>query len=326
MDNSGSTALGVDIGGTNTKVGLVDINGEVSLFNSFPTQAQGKDPNPFLMQLRDIIHEILDSTLTKVNGIGISTHGYIDDERHGPIISESTPAIRGIDLHGMLHSEFNLPVKVSNDLAAHAMAEYYFGCGRGTRRFMTMAVGTGIGVGVVIDGKPLRFVGGTTGDTGRIILQPGGPKCSYNVSGSAEALCGTANIERQAVLYYGEKVPAYQVIKAARDGTDLIAIDIIQQIGYYLGWVIASLSAIFLPEKVALTGGTSEAGYVLLEACRKRFEEMVGDYHITLARLSGGYHKGVEIVLSQYREESGVVGAVVELLLPRINTLLEEDH
>lgn len=57
----------------------------------------------------------------------------------------------------------------------------------------------------------------------------------------------------------------------------------------------------FLPEKVTLTGGTSEAGSVLLEACRKRFEEMVGDYHNNLAALSGGYHQGVEIVLSQYR-------------------------
>jgi len=326
MDNSERTALGVDIGGTNTKVGLVDVNGEVNFFNSFPTQAQGKDPNPFLVQMCESIGDILDSTSTKVSGIGICTHGYIDDERRGPIISESTPAIRGVDLHDWLHDKFHLPVKVSNDLTSHAMAEYYFGCGRGTRRFMTMAVGTGIGVGVVIDGKPLRFVGGTTGDTGRIILQPGGPKCIYGVSGSAEALCGTANIERKAALCYREKVSAHQVIKAARDGTDLIAIDIIQQIGSYLGWVIASLSAIFLPEKVALTGGTSEAGNVLLEACRKRFDEMVGDYHFTLARLSGGYHQGVEIVLSQYRGESGIVGSVVELLVPSINRLLEENH
>lgn len=123
MDISEQAALGVDIGGTNTKVGLVDMNGKVSLFNSFPTQTQGVDPNPFLEQLCENVGEILDSTSTKVSGIGICAHGYIDDERRGPIISESTPAISGVDLRSWLHSKFHLPVKVSNDLASHAMAE-----------------------------------------------------------------------------------------------------------------------------------------------------------------------------------------------------------
>lgn len=319
MINNKMKALGVDIGGTNTKVGLVDLNGEVSHFKYFPTHVYGNDTNTFLKKMSLEISEILSATTHEVAGIGISSHGYIDDERHGPIICESTPAISGVDLFSWLQKEFHLPVLVSNDLTSHAMAEYYFGSGRGTHRFMAMAVGTGIGVGVVIDGQPLRFVGGTTGDTGRIILKPGGPKCKYNVSGSAEALCGTAYIEDQAELLYGKKTPAFQVINNARNGADLIAIDIIQQIGGYLGWAIASLSAIFLPEKVSLTGGTTEAGQVLLEACRNSFDEMVGDYHHILAELSGDYHQGVEIVLSKYRGESGVVGAVVEFLKPRVD-------
>jgi predicted NBD/HSP70 family sugar kinase len=206
---------------------------------------------------------------------------------------------------------------VSNDLASHAVAEYHFGNGRGTHRFMALVVGTGIGAGVVVDGKPLSFVGGTTGDTGRIILDPAGPKCVYSVHGSAEALCGSANIERLAEHRYGKHVSAYDVIRAAREGSDAIAVEIIQQVGRYLGWVLASLCAIFLPDKVALTGGTTQAGIVLLEACQKQFEEMVGDYHRKLQALSGGYYRGVEIVLGQYRGESGVVGAVVELFQQR---------
>lgn len=316
MENSGRTALGVDIGGTNTKIGLVDVIGEIKIFKSFPTQAQGDDPNPFLDRLRFNMEEIIDNSKTEVVGIGVCAHGFIDPQRRGPIICESTPAICGVDFHGWLNDRFQLPVLVSNDLASHAMAEYYYGSGRGTQRFMAMAVGTGIGAGVVIDGKPLRFVGGTTGDTGRIILKPGGPKCVYDVHGSAEALCGTASIEQLAEKYYGKHVPAFEVIKAARNGSDIKAVKIIQEIGDYLGWTLASLCSIFLPEKVALTGGTAEAGPVLLEACRKRFDELVGNYHRKLIGLSKGYHRGVEIVLSSYRGESGVVGSVVELLHP----------
>ncbi len=307
-------ALGIDIGGTNTKVGLVDGSGNIFNFHSFPTQAKGSDPQPFLDKLTVTADDILESCTEDVTGIGVCFHGYIDDEQRGPLICENTPAIRGFDLKSWLGEKYTIPVIVSNDLVSHAMAEYFFGSGRGTRRFMTLAVGTGIGAGMVINGQPLRFLGGASGDTGRIILEPGGPECVYHVSGSAEALCGTANIERLAEKYYGKKVSAYEVIKAAYEGSDSKAVEIIEQIGEYLGWTLASLCTIFLPEKVALTGGTSQAGHVLLNSCRVRFEELLAEYLLIFRETSGGIYGGVEIVLSEYRGESGIVGAVIELL------------
>ena len=319
MSSSEQMALGIDIGGTNTKLGLVDDSGIVTSFSSFPTQAKGTDPTPFLENLGRYVSQVIASMEAELIGIGVCAHGYIDDERRGPIICEGTPAIRGFDLRAWLEENFGLPVLISNDLASHAMAEYSFGVGRGTRRFMAMAVGTGIGAGVAVDGKPLRFVGGTTGDTGRVILKPGEPECIYGVSGSAESLCGTAFIERRAESQYGKRIPAHEIICAARDGSDPIAVGIIQQVGEHIGWTLASLCSIFLPEKVALTGGTTQAGTVLLEACRSKFEEMVGDYHRKLVKLSGDYYQGVEIELGEYCGESGVVGAVVELLGPELD-------
>ena len=313
MSEIGAVALGIDIGSTNTKVGLVDQTGNVSSFRAFPTLAKGSDPQPFLERLADQINQTMVSASEEVIGIGICAHGYIDEERHGPIICEGTPAIQGFDLSGWVNTNFHLPVLLSNDLAAHALAESYFGSGKGTHRFMAVAVGTGIGAGVVIDGKPLRFAGGTTGDTGRIILEPGGPQCIYGVNGSAEAMCGTARIEFLAEERYGKRVSAHEVISAAQNGSDPVAIEIIQQIGEYLGWTVASLCAIFLPERVALTGGTAEAGEVLLHACRGKFEALVGEYQRKLVDLSAGYYRGVDIVLGHFGGESGVVGAVVEV-------------
>jgi predicted NBD/HSP70 family sugar kinase len=85
------------------------------------------------------------------------------------------------------------------------------------------------------------------------------------------------------------------------------------QIGVYVGELLASLSHLFLPERIALVGGTARAGAVLLEAARGRFEELVGDYHRLFASCSGGYYNGVEIVLGSLEGETGVIGSVVDL-------------
>ena len=90
-------------------------------------------------------------------------------------------ALRGVDLRGLFAETFGLPAVVNTDLTAHALAEYHYGSGRGARRFLCMAMGTGLGAGVVINGQALRFIGGKAGDTGRVIVEPGGPPdtCSY---------------------------------------------------------------------------------------------------------------------------------------------------
>ena len=112
------------------------------------------------------------------------------------------------------------------------------------------------------------------------------------------------------------QVVARTVIEAARQGEDAIAVGILREIGTNLGHAAAILSAIFLPERIALTGGTTVAGPVLLDACRVRFEELMGDYNRTMAHLTGAYHQGVEIVLGETGPEAGVLGAVVELFQP----------
>ncbi len=309
-------ALGFDIGGTNTKIGLVNAAGEIKDFRRFLTNATGNDPSTFLQTLVETIREVLDHAQGEVVGIGMSLHGYADDARTGPILCFNTPALHGVNLRALMEENFDLPVSVNNDLTAHALAEYYYGSGRGIRRFLCLAIGTGLGAGVIINGEPLRYVGGCAGDTGHIILEPGGPACSSGCKGCAEALCGVEGIERLAHEQYERDITAYEVIAAARKGDDPIAGEVMRQIGFYLGQTLASLSVIYLPNRIALTGGTAEAGPVLLEACQQRFDELVGGYHRSFARMGGDYYAGTEIVLGQTRGETGVLGAAVELLLP----------
>ena len=306
-------ALGFDIGGTSTKLGLVNTAGEIRRLRRFPTDAHGTDPAPFISQLNQNIHEMLRQANDEVIGIGMSVHGWTDKARTGPILCFNTPALHGVNLKEIIEFEFHLPTVVNNDLTAHVLAEHTYGSGRGIERFLCLAVGTGVGAGVIIDGKPLRYTGGCAGDTGHIILEPGGPACPSGCRGCAEALCGVAGIERLARETYGHNVPAHDVIAAAREGTEPQALAVMSQIGRYLGQLIASLSVIYLPDRIAVTGGTAEAGEILLNAVQNRFEELVGNYHRNYATMGGDYYRGTEIVLGQMRGETGVVGAVVEL-------------
>ncbi|HVO69694.1 MAG TPA: ROK family protein [Aggregatilineaceae bacterium] len=308
MTKPAPIALGIDMGGSYTKIGLVSVDGEISAFRRIAMTAKGTDAQSFLDELSTQGREVRAAALGTLLGIGISTHGCIGDARRGPVVCANTPALRGL-----VENAFELPVVVNNDLTAHALAEYHYGSGRGARRFLCMAIGTGLGAGVVINGDALRFVGGNAGDTGRVIAEPGGPPDMYGARGSTEALCGIRGVERLALSYYGQPVAATDVIRAARDGTDDRAVRVMRQIGAYLVQALAMLCSIYLPDKVALTGGTAEAGPVLFEACCQRFDALVAVYHRAIAESAPGFYSGVKIVLGEMRGETGMVGATVEI-------------
>jgi glucokinase len=308
------TVLGIDIGGTNTKLGLIQPNGDIQFSKKIPTEAKGMNPDAFFSRLFAATDELISAaTVFDLLGIGVSAHGEVDRERRRPIIAGNTPALRHVDVRGTIETRYGLPAVMNNDLTAHALGEYYFGCGNGIERFMCMAVGTGLGAALLVDGKPLIIAGGNSGNTGLIILDPDAPRNNNGIRGSAEGLCGVSGIERLAREQYGFPVSAHDIITAARVGRDLIATSIMTQIGAWLGQTLASLSVIFYPQRIALTGGTASAGAVLLDACRLRFNFLVGDFFRDLAANTAGSFKDVEIVLGDGGDETGLLGAAVEI-------------
>ena len=309
-------ALGFDIGGSKTKIGLVTQSGKIIAYKDFPTNVQEGSLEAFVDDLVKEIYAVLDLVDRNVIGIGATFLGWIDEARTGPFLCMNAPALHGFNLRGMLEAEFHLPVVLIDDVNAHTLAEYTYGSGQGYRRFMCLAMGTGLSAGVIINGKPLQFTGGCAGDTGHIILRPGGPVCTAGCRGCAEALIGVAGIERLGLEKYGSYKPAYEIIKGAREGNNPVAIEVMQQIGMYTGELLASLSHIFLPERISLTGGIAKAGKVLLDATIEKFEQLVGDYHRVYSKFSGGYYSGVDIVLSKLEDKTGLIGAVVQLFNP----------
>ena len=308
----GSCAIGIDIGGTYTKAGLVAKDGTVSGLVRFPT-ASHVDPGEYLNRLRTLVSDWSEEHPV---GIGLSLPGFHAANGRSIQFNPNTPSLVGVDFASLFEAS-RLPVSIEQDLNTPALSEHSFGTGRGSKRFMAATMGTGAGVGVILDGELLRFTGNCAGDTGHIILEPDGPACQVGCHGCAEALVTIPAVEREArarlsqqaaldpagAFSSGDSVTAREVIEAARAG-DPMSVDIMRLIGRRIGQWLACLAPIFLPDRIVLCGGIVEAGAPTLDACRERF-----------LQLTAADYANCEIVLGRFRELAGIVGAAVPFLV-----------
>jgi glucokinase len=300
-------AIGIDIGGTFTKIAIVSDDGMIVHSEALRTAAR-HDPAKYLQELKQRTGILLESH--PAQGIGIAAAGFLADDRRSIRYNPNTPALVGIDYIDLL-SAFQLPVCLEQDLNVPALAEYYFGEFRSAPRLMTASIGTGLGAGFMIGDRLLDFAGGTAGDTGHVILDPRGPTCTAGCHGCAEALIATPNIVRLARKKNPDKTPrtsAHQVILAAREGQPW-AVAIIEEIGDWLGQWLASLAPIFLPSHMILCGGVAEAGEVLRLRAESRFHE-----------LSGKEYTQAVIALSRFGGRAGVIGAAAPFLTGKPQT------
>jgi glucokinase len=294
-------AIGIDIGGTHTKLAIVSEDGEILHLENLSTTSRS-DPTEYLNHLVQSIGSLVERT--SVIGIGLAAPGFLSPDRRSIRYNPNTPALVGIDFVGLL-DRFHLPVRLEQDLNVPTVAEYYFGEYRGAPRLMTASIGTGLGAGFMMGDRVLDFSGSTIGDTGHIILKPDGPTCTAGCHGCAEALIATPNIERLAKKYApapSQPMKAQEVISAAKEG-QYWAMKIIEEIGNWLGQWLASLSPIFLPSHILLCGGVAETGELLRRKAEARFRE-----------LSGPEYTQCVIAISRFGGHAGVIGAAAPFL------------
>jgi glucokinase len=311
------TAVGIDIGGTTTKIALVDAEGNISNFTSIKTVDALNQREKYLEDLYSNVYQVISNTGSDCVGIGVSMLGLQMEDGSGTLYSANAPGFNRFNIRSALQKKFNMSVVVTNDLTAHALAEYYFGIGKMYKRFLSVAMGTGIGCTMLLNGEPVKLFGGTSGDCGRMIIDPNAEiSCSMNVRGSAEALCGVHGIEYLAKKYYGENenLVGRDVITRAREGKDEIAIKVMKKIGFYLGHLLANLSVIFFPQIIAITGGIVEAGPILTEAIKERFNGLVGEFHVMLGETSGT--TVIDIKKAALGSKAGIVGGIIPLVRP----------
>lgn len=305
--------IGIDVGGTNVKIALVE-DGKIIYSNTVPTYAKmGYEytVNNIKQAIRDLMKETT-TTEKDIEGIGFDFPGQVDYQTGVVKLAPNIPGWVNVPIAQMIEDEFHIPTKIDNDVRCAALGEMKFGAGRGCENFICITVGTGIGSGIVINGKIVRGASNAAGEIGHIKLQAeGGPLCGCGDSGCLEAFASGPAIVAMAQDYLkggksskfaelagdGEITP-YIVAKAAEAG-DPVAKRIFEIMGYRIGIGLTSVINLLNPEKVIIGGGVAECGDLLLEPIRKTVK--------TRAMKVAG--ETVEIVPAELGNSAGVIGA-----------------
>jgi glucokinase len=287
--------VGIDIGGTKLATVVADRTGHILGKVRKPTLAE-RGPEYALDLLFDMVRETVSLAGLEqgaISAIGVSCGGPLDTKTGIVYSPPNLPGWDALPLKTKLESEFQVPVTIENDANASALAEYRFGGGRGYKAVLYMTMSTGIGGGIVIDGHIYHGANDSAGEVGHQILLPDGPPCGCGKRGCLEALCSGPAIARRAQAAiqaqiteaktsattllnlaggHIEDVKSEHVLTAARTG-DALALQLINETAYYMGWGIANLVNILNPDIVLLGTIAIAAGDLLLDPIRKTVSE-----------------------------------------------------
>jgi glucokinase len=272
--------LGIDLGGSKILTAVVDPQGRILSSNESTTPAtEGRDV--VIQSIEDSARSALAQagvTITEISAIGIGAPGISNPEAGILFTSPNLPGWRNVLLRDIIQNKLGKKAFLINDANAAALGEFYFGAARGARNFIYITLSTGIGGGIVIDGKIYTGAIGTAGEIGHMTIDDNGPVCNCGNRGcwetlaSGTALAGEARrrIEegvRTSILKDVDgdlrKVTA-QVINAAAQKGDKFAKELIARTGHYIGVGLTNLINIFNPELIVIGGGLSNIGDMLL--------------------------------------------------------------
>lgn len=267
--------VGIDIGGSSAKVGLVDDSGRVLRRETVPT---GREIAAELLieRLARSVSDVLRGSTAA--GIGVAAPGFRRPDGEGVVNVSNLPGIDGFPLRSALETATGLPTVLDNDANAAALGEYRFGAGREASRLLVVTLGTGIGAGMVVDGQLLRICWGGLGDPGHVIVKPGGPRCACGGRGCLEAVAAVPAIVARANELLGPG-PVYAdleaVARAARQG-ESAASQALRAAGGLLGAALVTHTHLLGPDRILLGGGGLDAaGDLLLEPIRQAFDDHV---------------------------------------------------
>ncbi len=309
--------MAVDLGGTKIASAIISAELQVMAREYAQTQAEAGPP-AVIDRMVASVHRLLESSgrqLSELDCIGIAAAGILDTARGVVTYSPNLPGWEDVPLREIMRERFRVDTFIINDASAAALGEHRLGVGRGTSNMVYLTVSTGIGGGIITDGRLYQGENGCAGELGHMTIDVGGPTCSCGRDGCLEALASGGAIAREAVrrisggepselmeLVGGnlEAITAEEVARAARGG-DRLASDIIFRAAFYLGVGLVNLIHIFNPAVIAIGGGLSKMGDQLLEPARRVVAERAFKF----------CERGVRIVTARLGDDAGVLGAAV---------------
>ncbi|RXJ02299.1 ROK family protein [Anaerobacillus alkaliphilus] len=263
--------IGVDLGGTNVRVALVDENGTILQELSRKTEAS-RGPDFVIGNLIEMINVVQEGT--DVASIGIGSPGPLDPYAGVILSPPNLPGWDRVPLVGRLREHFSVPIVLDNDANAAALAEATLGAGQGHKSVYYITWSTGIGGGLVIDGKLFQGAQGYAGEIGNMIIQPGGFQHSNLNAGALEAMASGTAIGREGKVRLGVTGGAEEVFRMAADGHDG-ARKILDEAVDYLAMGIANLVHTVNPEVFVLGGGVMQSQELVFDSLCDRVRSYV---------------------------------------------------
>ncbi|MCK4329557.1 ROK family protein [candidate division WOR-3 bacterium] len=283
----------IDVGGTYIKAGNV-VKGKVKDERKVDTGEPRMLPRTLLKIIVELGGE----------AVGIGMPGLVDCAGRVSF-PPNLSGIESLSIKEFLEGELNIPVFVDNDANMAALGEFKYGAGRGVENLIMLTLGTGVGGGIIIDGK-VYHGRGYAGEVGHITINPDGPLCNCSNYGCLEAFIGSSSITHRAENYVkigikttlkghaGKITP--KIIEDEANKGDSVAKDVVTEMGIYLGIAISNYCAVLDPEKIIIGGGLSKMGNILLESTKKEVQKRLYT------------RKDVDIVFGQLGDQAALLG------------------
>jgi len=325
--------IGIDLGGTNIKIGLVDSSGRVNARRLLLTRASA-GPTQALRRIGEVVEELRRRVRRRrVASVGIGIAGLVDHVAGIVRVPPNLPGWNGTPVKRTLEKLTGLPVYCANDANAVALGEWLCGAGRGARHLLCVTLGTGVGGGIIAGGRLLTGANDAAGEIGHTAIFADGLPCPCGHNGCVERYAGARYVEdrarkrvraqlkrlrdhkNQTSLFPGSKtdgpslmlelaggdvakITMREVGRAARK-RDPLALGLVEEVGDYLGTALANAVELLDPERIVIGGGVSRIGRPLLRAVRRS----------VLRRTQALPGRKLDIVFSELGMDAGIIGA-----------------
>lgn len=312
MNKKQKYAIGVDLGGTSIKLGIVSETGKLIKKTSVKTEAE-KGPTKVIEKIVQGIYELTEKSKYIIDGIGIGCPGVVTP---GKGIVENPPNLPGwnkVNIGKIISKEFKKPVIVDNDANAAAIGELTFGSGKNFNSFIMITLGTGVGGGIVIDKKIYHGDFGAAGEIGHISIDYNGPKCNCGSYGCIEAYAGNQYLKERVREQLNNrpeskmwkliendlsKVSPRNIQEAAESG-DAFAKSVIEELGFQLGSAFTSLCNVLDISVFIIGGGIAGFGKPLFNSIKKTIAK----------RVMAPIRPRVKVLPAKLKNDAGIKGA-----------------
>ena len=301
--------IGIDVGGTNLKAGLVTEEGKI--LAAVRTPLQFTTAEAFAETLAELSRAVMEEgkvSADQIASVGIGIPGAVEG---GTVLFTANIPMKNVELASLFRFHLNIPVTLANDADCAAAAEYLFGCGKGTRDFILVTLGTGVGGGLILGGR-LHTGKSCAGEVGHMVISMGGAACGCGRQGCFEAYASATGLIRMAETAAKanpdsalSKLPVLngQTIFEAADQGDQTALSVTKDYAQYLSVGLTNLVNILQPEVIAIGGGVAAAPeHLLLGPVQKYIHDFCYGRHV------GHYPK---VLPASMGNDAGIVGAAL---------------